>query len=118
MSQLETITDSFEGRCVINNEDEILQDLLETNIRQRGNNGGSDKKISLRIKELERIYGIEHGGDRKSSDNNYNLKDESEPTNQTELADSYGISHQTMNNYIRMAKMIPELEELVDIGIV
>ena len=44
-----------------NNEDEILQDLLETNIRQRGSIGGSDKKVGLRIKELERIYGIHQG---------------------------------------------------------
>ena len=45
-----------------NSEDEILQDLLETNIRQRGDVGGSAKKVGLRIKELERIYGIKNGG--------------------------------------------------------
>ena len=44
-----------------NNEDEILQDLLETNIRQRGDVGGSAKKVGLRIRELERIYGIRDG---------------------------------------------------------
>lgn len=31
------------------------------------------------------------------------------PKNQTELAESYGITQQTMNNYMRMASMIPEL---------
>ena len=41
-----------------------------------------------------------------------------EPHNQTELAESYGITQQTMNNYMRMADMIPELEDLVDTGIV
>lgn len=40
------------------------------------------------------------------------------PKNQTELAESYGITQQTMNNYMRMASMIPELEDLVDTGIV
>ena len=39
------------------------------------------------------------------------------PSTQKELAESYGISHQTMNNYVRMANMIPELEELVETGI-
>lgn len=39
------------------------------------------------------------------------------PKNQTELAESYGITKQTMNNYMRMAEMIPELEDLVDTGI-
>lgn len=40
------------------------------------------------------------------------------PTTQKELAESYGITKQTMNNYMRMADMIPELEDLVDTGIV
>ena len=39
------------------------------------------------------------------------------PTTQKELAESYGITQQTMNNYMRMADMIPELEDLVDTGI-
>ncbi len=46
--------------------DSGAQDLLETNIRQRGDVGGSAKKVGLRIKELERLYGIQNGGDRKS----------------------------------------------------
>lgn len=40
------------------------------------------------------------------------------PSTQKELAESYGITQQTMNNYMRMANMIPELEDLVDTGIV
>lgn len=40
------------------------------------------------------------------------------PHNQTELAESYGITKQTMNNYMSMTSMIPELEDLVDTGIV
>lgn len=38
----------------------------------------------------------------------------SSPKNQSELAESYGITQQTMNNYMRIANMIPELEDLVD----
>lgn len=91
---------------------EILQDLLETNIRQRGDIGGSAKKVGLRIKELERIYGIEHGGDRKSNTNNSVLK------SQSDLATQMGISVDTLQNYKQLANMIPELSELVDTGIV
>lgn len=36
------------------------------------------------------------------------------PSNQIELADSYNITRQNMNNYMRMASMIPELEDLQD----
>ncbi|MEY8421695.1 hypothetical protein AALB52_02950 [Lachnospiraceae bacterium 38-14] len=78
----------------------------------RGDIGGSAKKVGLRIKELERIYGIEHGGNRKSTDNNYNLK------SQEELAADLGISIPTLQNYKQLANMIPELSELVDTGIV
>lgn len=93
------------------NDDEILQDLLETNIRQRGDVGGSAKKVGLRIKELERIYGIKNGGDRKSDSNNFSL------ISQTDLANKLGMTMQTLQNYKKLTEMIPELEELVDTGI-
>ncbi|WP_243109957.1 tyrosine-type recombinase/integrase [Clostridium sp. E02] len=34
---------------------------METNIRQRGDVGGSAKKVGLRIKKLERLYGVREG---------------------------------------------------------
>ena len=58
---------------IIKNDDKILKDLIETNIRQRGDVGGSAKKVGLRIKELERIYGIQHGGDRGNQDEKIRL---------------------------------------------
>ena len=64
------------------------------------------------------LKGNSHGGDRKSKEKVFTMKNSSDPKNQKELAESYGISQQTMNNYMRMANMIPELEELVDTGIV
>ena len=94
------------------NEDQILQDLIETNIRQRGDVGGSAKKVGKRIKELERIYGVEHGGDRKSKPNYSVLK------SQEDIAEQMGISVDTLQNYKMMAEMIPELEDLMDTGIV
>lgn len=84
----------------------------ETNIRQRGDVGGSAKKVGKRIKELERIYGVEHGGDRKSKPNNSVLK------SQEDIAAQMGISVDTLQNYKMMAEMIPELEDLMDTGIV
>lgn len=99
------------------NEDQILQDLLETNIRQRGDVGGSAKKVGLRIRELERIYGIEHGGIRG------NQFMEAKPNNsvlakQSDIAKQLGVSVDTLQNYKMLSEMIPELDELVDTGIV
>ena len=105
-----------------NSEDEILQDLLETNIRQRGDVGGSAKKVGLRIKELERIYGIKQGGSgfygNKHTENNIETPNNSETLKtQEQLAKEMGISVDTLNNYKKLTEMIPELEELVDTGI-
>lgn len=95
-------------------DDKILKDLLETNIRQRGNIGGSAKKVGLRIKELERIYGIQQGNNQHSRilNNSESLK------TQPQLAKELGISVDTLNNYKKLTEMIPELEELVNTGIV
>lgn len=93
-------------------EDEILQDLLETNIRQRGDVGGSAKKVGLRIKELERIYGVEKGNNQYSSLPNNSV------SSQNDIAAKMGISVDTLQNYKLLAEMIPELSDLVDTGIV
>lgn len=71
---------------------------------------------------MNKYYGFERGG---NGSNQYKQKaklltiaDVNIPSNQIELAESYGITRQTMSNYMRMANMIPELEDLVDIGLV
>lgn len=105
-----------------NSEDEILQDLLETNIRQRGDVGGSAKKVGLRIKELDRLYGIKNGGSgfygnqhskNEELTNNFTAPQKTEK----DIADMMGMSRQQLQNYKKLTEMIPELEELVDTGI-
>lgn len=97
---------------IYNSDDEILLDLLESNIRRRGDVGGSAKKIGKRIKELERLYGIEKGNNQHTSLPNNSV------SSQKQLAAQMGISVDTLQNYKMMADMIPELEELMDTGIV
>ena len=80
-------------------------------IRQRGIGNPNPVKLGRCIKELERIYGIEHGGDRKTS--NPKVSD----LNQSDIAEMIGISVDTLNNYKKLTELIPELEDLVDTGI-
>ena len=87
---------------------------METNIRQRGTIGGSAKKIGRRIKVLEEIYGIEHGNNQYGRIENNSRSSIS----QKELAEKLGISEWTLRNYKKLLDMIPELEDLVDTGIV
>ena len=96
--------------CSKEDEDSIIKDLLETNIRQRGDIGGSAKKVGRRIMELERLYEIQLGGNRG---NQYVV---AEPNNsvlatQSDLAAKLGMSVDTLQNYKMLAVMIPELEE-------
>ena len=90
----------------------LIFNLLETNIRQRGDVGGSAKKVEKRIKELERIYGIEHGN------NQYGDEKKSCPKTQSQLASDMGMDVRTLQNYKLLVDMIPELSDLVDTGIV
>lgn len=93
------------------NDDKVLKDLIETNIRQRGIGNPNPIKLGRCIKELERIYGVEHGGDRKTS--NPKLSD----LNQSDIAEMIGISVDTLQNYKKLTELIPELEDLVETGI-
>ncbi len=69
--------------------------------------------MGLRIKELERLYGIREGSEGKRS-----LEPNNSALKQSDIASQMGISVDTLQNYKMMADMIPELEELLDTGIV
>lgn len=101
----------------------IIQICIETNIRQRGIGNPNPIKLGKCFQFLNDWYGFEKGGNHG---NQYTVpkekiftlpKTSNEPTTQSDLATAYGITKQTMNNYMRMASMIPELEDLVDTGI-
>lgn len=101
----------------------IIQICIETNIRQRGIGNPNPIKLGKCFQFLNDWYGFEKGGNHG---NQYTVpkekiftlpKTSDEPTTQSDLATTYGITKQTMNNYMRLAKAIPELEDLVDTGI-
>lgn len=105
---------------IYDSDDEILLDLLESNIRRRGEIGGSAKKVGKRIKELEKLYGIQHGA-TSFQGNQYEVipnNSETPKKSQSDLAAQMGISVDTLQNYKMLAEMIPELDELVSTGIV
>lgn len=61
-------------------------------------------KLGRCIKELERIYGIKHGGDRASG-HNVNLK------NQDDLSSELEMSKKQMSRFKSLTDLIPELPE-------
>lgn len=96
---------------VMNSDDEDLKILLKTNIRRRGEIGGSAKKVGKRIKELERLYGIENGNNQHNRVTN-NFK-----PSQDDLAKEIGISVDTLQNYKKLTELVPELQDWVETGI-
>lgn len=97
----------------------IIQICIESNIRRRGEIGGSAKKVGKRIKELERLYGIQNGSSSFQG-NQYEVvtnKSEAPKKTQEQLAAQMGISVDTLQNYKMLADMIPELEDLVIQGL-
>ena len=98
------------GWCVCN---------CEYFLRQRGDVGGSAKKVGLRIKELERIYGVRDGSANEKGNNRIGEpKVSDDQLSQSDIAEMIGISVDTLNNYKKLTELIPELEDLVDTGIV
>ena len=98
-------------------DDQIEKELIEINVRQRGDIGGSPVKIGRRIRALERFYGIRNGGKRG---NQYTLPEQNNfaLAKQSELAKNFAMTNQTLRNYKKLTELIPEIEELVDTGIV
>lgn len=82
-----------------NSEDEILQDLLETNIRQRGIGNPNPVKLGRCIKELERIYGVRDGSANEKGNNRIGEpKVSDDQLSQSDIAEMIGISVDTLNN--------------------
>lgn len=96
---------------IIESEDEMLKQLIETNIRQRGVGNTNPVKFGRCLMELERIYGVQQGKrtDIETFPNN-------SEKSQSDLASELGISVDTLNNYKRIAQAIPEVQDLVESG--
>ena len=90
------------------NKDKVIKDLIETNIRQRGDISSSSLKMGRIICELERIYGIKNGGDRKTNGRT--------EKNQSDIADELNIDVKSYQRYKKLTTLIPELQEMVDTG--
>lgn len=95
------------------NEDGLIKDLLETNMRQRGEIGGSSVKLGRRIRELERIYGIQKGNNQHSNKEDSGL---STILTQKELADKLGISLDTLKSAKSLTLLPQEIQGLIERG--
>lgn len=93
------------------NDDAVLKDLIETNVRQRGSIGGSDIKLGNRIRELERIYGVRDGSAGKVGGHNVPSK-----VTEEDLAEKLGISTRTLKYAKKLIDLPLEIQDLVEQG--
>ena len=101
------------------NEDKILKDLIETNIRQRGIGNPNPVKFGRCIIELERIYGIRNGSANEKGNNRIGDRNNfCDQMTQEDLAGQLGITTKSLQNYKRLASLIPEVEEFLDTGMI
>lgn len=94
-------------------EDWILKDLIETNVRQRGEIGGSELKAIHRVDELRRIYGIDGGGRHKSWDI---VPTSLEPVTAQEACAAAGIDYESYRKFKSLADLNPDWQELLEAG--
>jgi ParB family chromosome partitioning protein len=93
---------------IYESEQQIIKDLLETNLRQRGIGNTNAIKLGRCIVELEKIYGIFIGNHKIKDGDNLN------PKTQEKLAEDIGISQRQLSDYKKLLSLIPELQQLIE----
>ena len=95
-------------------EDEMLKQLIECNIRQRGIGNINPVKFGRCIAELERIYGVRNGSAGKVAKD---LEAHNEPPKtQDDIAEQLDISKAQLKRYKSLTDLIPELQDAVQSG--
>lgn len=94
-------------------EDEIIKQLIETNICQRGIGNINFIKMGRCADELKRIQGIRHGGARIAESKRRNSSLEDSPQTMADLAEHFGVSETTLKEAIRISHLPQELQQMV-----
>lgn len=91
---------------------QILKDLIETNIRQRGIGNPNPIKLGKCLKELDRILDFKSGNNQYSASEKFSV-----PTTQSDYYEGLGIDERTARNYKKLTELVPELQDWVETGI-
>ena len=101
----------FDEKTDTPKEDMILEDLISTNIMQRGVGNINPLKMAKCIRELERIKGIKHGN------NQHSRTGQNVPSSkQSDLAEELHMSPKHLRRFKSLLNLIPELQDLVETG--
>lgn len=106
-------------------EDKILEDLISTNIMQRGIGNTNPLKLARCIQELERIKGVRQGkgGDRNPNGNNQygsNDKmsiDQNPQITQEDIAKQFGVSVKKVQRIKSLLELPEDIQRLIETGV-
>ena len=106
----------FDEKTDTPKEDMILEDLISTNIMQRGVGNINPLKMAKCIRELERIKGIKHGGHGSNQYTKVQSEQNVPSANQSDIAEELHITPQHLRRFKSLLNLIPELQDLVETG--
>lgn len=109
----------FDPQTKNSKEDQVLEDLICTNIMQRGVGNVNPMKLAKCIVELERIYGVRDGSANLEGSNQYTngigeSNNFTHKKTQTDIAQELNITKQQLHNYKKLLTLIPELQDMVE----
>lgn len=99
-------------------EDEVLKQLIETNIRQRGVGNTNAVKLGRCIAELERIYGIKQGGDHGNQYTGGKSNNVGNAKSQDDLLTELGMNKESYRQYKKLTTLPEDIQQMVIDGIV
>lgn len=102
--------------CVIrtyNDENEILRELIDTNIQQRGTISCSAVKLGRIACALEEIYGVRVGNPRRKSNQG---SSEASCKSQTDIAEMLDENMETYRRNKKLAQLPPEIQDMIERG--
>lgn len=99
-------------------EDKILEDLISTNIMQRGIGNTNPLKLARCIQELERIKGVNHGGDRKSDEiKRTKCRLDTPQITQEDIAKQFGVSVKKVQRIKSLLELPEDIQRLIETGV-
>lgn len=90
----------------VEDENEKLRKLIAANFGRLKNDPIKQSRL---ITEYERLAGVTHGGDRKSSGHNVSLKQE-------DIAKQLGVDVRTLRRLKELSTLSPDLQEIISSG--
>ena len=106
----------YEDKDGLTKDQQIVKDLIETNVRQRGDVGGSELKVVRRVNALCDVYGVRRGGNRARTQVSDIVRTEDDPKSVLDVCKLVGVDGSTYYDNVRLEKLEPEFIGMLDSG--